>query len=248
MNEAMRESSWGLPGKKSHPAYLHMGEHRQWECVPSSHLGRLATLDPTGSHSPGQGAHGAKPSPVCSPPARLQTDLEDMTDLIEMREEISNLVISAMKEAEEYQDSFERYSYLWTDDPQEFMKNFLTYGRAISREDLDSQPEETLPKTPPTLAQFQQQVCVDLAHRFSCSWNQPRPPRPHCCGGALGLTENAGELFFKRRFYYYSSMERPTDQQTATMKREFVTHGSQEEGALQAMGVASRVPVSGDRE
>ncbi|XFF88688.1 hypothetical protein AB1E18_014907 [Capra hircus] len=87
-----------------------------------------------------------------------KTDLEDMTDLIEMREEISNLVISAMKEAEEYQDSFERYSYLWTDDPQEFMKNFLTYGCAISREDLDGHPEETLPRTPPTLAQFQQQI------------------------------------------------------------------------------------------
>ncbi|KAB0366479.1 hypothetical protein FD754_010635 [Muntiacus muntjak] len=87
-----------------------------------------------------------------------KTDLEDMTDLIEMREEISNLVISAMKEAEEYQDSFERYSYLWTDDPQEFMKNFLTYGQAISREDLDGRPEETLPKTPPTLTQFQRQI------------------------------------------------------------------------------------------
>lgn len=31
----------------------------------------------------------------------------------------------AMKEAEEYQDSFERHSYLWTTHPQEFMKNFL---------------------------------------------------------------------------------------------------------------------------
>ncbi|CAN0133991.1 unnamed protein product [Rangifer tarandus platyrhynchus] len=87
-----------------------------------------------------------------------KTDLEDMTDLIEMREEISNLVISAMKEAEEYQDSLERYSYLWTDDPQEFMKNFLTYGHAISREDLDGRPEETLPKTPPSLTQFQRQI------------------------------------------------------------------------------------------
>ena len=142
------------------------------------------------NRSPGQGAHGAKPSPVCSPPARLQTDLEDMTDLIEMREEISNLVISAMKEAEEYQDSFERYSYLWTDDPQEFMRNFLTYGRAISREDLDSRPEETLPKTPPTLAQFQQQVW------FSRFWNQPLPPHPHRCAEALGLIENSGERFF----------------------------------------------------
>uniref|UniRef100_A0A452UE75 Dynein axonemal heavy chain 17 n=1 Tax=Ursus maritimus TaxID=29073 RepID=A0A452UE75_URSMA len=87
-----------------------------------------------------------------------KADLEDMTDLIEMREEMSNLVISAMKEAEEYQDSFERYSYLWMDDPQEFMKNFLIYGRAVTPEDLDTRAEETLSKTPPSLTQFQQQI------------------------------------------------------------------------------------------
>uniref|UniRef100_A0A4X1URR4 Dynein axonemal heavy chain 17 n=1 Tax=Sus scrofa TaxID=9823 RepID=A0A4X1URR4_PIG len=57
-----------------------------------------------------------------------------------------------------YQDSFERYSYLWADDPQEVMKNFLTFGRAVSPEDLDTRAEETLPKRPPTLAQFQQQI------------------------------------------------------------------------------------------
>ncbi|XP_046533401.1 dynein axonemal heavy chain 17 [Equus quagga] len=87
-----------------------------------------------------------------------KTDLEDVTDLIEMREEVSNLVITAMKAAEEYQDSFERYSYLWTDDPQEFMKNFLIYGCAVTPEDLDGRAESSLPKTPPTLAQFQQQI------------------------------------------------------------------------------------------
>ncbi|XP_037350847.1 dynein axonemal heavy chain 17 isoform X1 [Talpa occidentalis] len=87
-----------------------------------------------------------------------KTDLEDMTDLIEMREEVSNLVISAIKEAEEYQDSFERYSYLWLGNMQEFMRNFLAYGHAVSPEDLDARPEETLPKAPPTLAQFQQQI------------------------------------------------------------------------------------------
>ncbi|XP_025783344.1 dynein heavy chain 17, axonemal [Puma concolor] len=87
-----------------------------------------------------------------------KADLEDMSDLIETREELSNLVLSAMKEAEEYQDSFERYSYLWMDDPQEFMKNFLIYGRAATLDDLDTRAEEALPKTPPTLAQFQQQI------------------------------------------------------------------------------------------
>ncbi|XP_027968229.1 dynein heavy chain 17, axonemal [Eumetopias jubatus] len=87
-----------------------------------------------------------------------KADLEDMTDLIEMREEMSNLVISAMKEAEEYQDSFERYSYLWMDDPQEFMKNFLIYGHTVTPEDLDTRAEETLSKAPPSLTQFQQQI------------------------------------------------------------------------------------------
>uniref|UniRef100_A0A8C9JNR1 Dynein axonemal heavy chain 17 n=1 Tax=Panthera tigris altaica TaxID=74533 RepID=A0A8C9JNR1_PANTA len=91
-----------------------------------------------------------------------KADLEDMSDLIEMREELSSLVLSAMKEAEEYQDSFERYSYLWMDDPQEFMKNFLIYGRAATLDDLDTRAEEALPKTPPSLAQFQQQVRVSL--------------------------------------------------------------------------------------
>ncbi|XP_008590720.1 PREDICTED: dynein heavy chain 17, axonemal-like [Galeopterus variegatus] len=87
-----------------------------------------------------------------------KTDLEDITDLIEMREEVSNLVINAMKEAEEYQDSFERYSYLWMDDLQEFMRNFLIFGHAVTPEELDAQIDETAPKTPPTLAQFQQQI------------------------------------------------------------------------------------------
>nr|XP_045232519.1 dynein axonemal heavy chain 17 [Macaca fascicularis] len=85
-------------------------------------------------------------------------DLEDNTELIEMREEVSSLVISTMKEAEEYQDSFERYSYLWTDDLQEFMNNFLIYGCAVTAEDLETRTDDTIPKTPPTLAQFQQQI------------------------------------------------------------------------------------------
>ncbi|XP_011822268.1 PREDICTED: dynein heavy chain 17, axonemal [Mandrillus leucophaeus] len=85
-------------------------------------------------------------------------DLEDNTELIEMREEVSSLVINAMKEAEEYQDSFERYSYLWMDDLQEFMNNFLIYGCAVTAEDLETQTDDTIPKTPPTLAQFQQQI------------------------------------------------------------------------------------------
>ena len=122
-------------------------------------------------------------------PARSQADLEDMSDLIETREELSNLVLSAMKEAEEYQDSFERYSYLWMDDPQEFMKNFLIYGRAATLDDLDTRAEEALPKTPPTLAQFQQQVRVSLA-----PWDHPLPHPPQG-RRSLGSVQTSGERF-----------------------------------------------------
>lgn len=101
-----------------------------------------------------------------------------MADLMEMREEMSNLVMGAMKEAEEFQDSFERYSYLWVDDLQESMKNFLTYGRVITLEDLDLRPEELVTKSPPTLTQFQQQVRGSPAPQV--------PPRPR--GGEPGFT------------------------------------------------------------
>ncbi|XP_054988433.1 dynein axonemal heavy chain 17 [Sorex araneus] len=87
-----------------------------------------------------------------------KTDLEDLSDLMDMREELSNLVLGAMKEAEEYQDSLEKYSYLWVDDPQEFMRNFLTYGRPVSAEELEGRPEDSIPQSPPTLAQFQEQI------------------------------------------------------------------------------------------
>lgn len=105
-----------------------------------------------------------------------------MTDLIEMREEVSSLVIGALKVAEEYQDSFERYSYLWVDDLQEFMKNFLIFGHAPTPEELDTKMDDTIPKTPPTLAQFQQQVCTILLSSrvifFILCWTTP-PPRPN---------------------------------------------------------------------
>ncbi|XP_004592923.2 dynein axonemal heavy chain 17 [Ochotona princeps] len=87
-----------------------------------------------------------------------KTDLEDITDLIEMREELSTLVINAMKEAEEYQESIERFSYLWTDDPQEFMRNFLIFGHVPTQEELDTRTDDMVPKAQPTLAQFQQQI------------------------------------------------------------------------------------------
>lgn len=165
MNESACKPSWALPAQSHIQHNLLSGEHGQLADCSVFHLERLATLPLAARHPPGrrdqiEAVTIGHRSPVCFSPPPFQADLEDMTDLIEMREEMSNLVISAMKEAEEYQDSFERYSYLWMDDPQEFMKNFLIYGRAVTPEDLDTRAEETLSKTPPSLTQFQQQVRV----------------------------------------------------------------------------------------
>ncbi|XP_019398323.1 PREDICTED: dynein heavy chain 17, axonemal [Crocodylus porosus] len=87
-----------------------------------------------------------------------KVNLEDMSDLLEMREEVVSLAISAMKQGEEYEDSFEKYSYLWMDNPREFMQQFLTFGRGLTLEELESHAEEYLPHTPPPLQQFQLQI------------------------------------------------------------------------------------------
>ncbi|XP_067164351.1 dynein axonemal heavy chain 17 [Apteryx mantelli] len=89
---------------------------------------------------------------------KYKTDLEDMADLSEMQEEVVSLVVSVMKQASEYEASFETYSYLWLDDPQEFLQRFLTFGRALTPDELELHAEEYLPHVPPTLGQFQQQI------------------------------------------------------------------------------------------
>lgn len=115
----------------------------------------------------------------------MQTDLEDTRDLMQMREEMSNLVVGAMKEAEEFQDSFERYSYLWVDDLQESMKNFLAYGRTVTQEDVDARAEDVASRTPPTLMRFQQQV----PGRPPLAPSPPSPPSP---GRGAGFASGPG--------------------------------------------------------
>lgn len=85
-----------------------------------------------------------------------------MGELIEMREEVVNIVVNAMKQGEEYEDSFEKYAYLWMDDPHEFMQRFLTFGHALTTEELESHAEEYLPHVAPTLDQFQLQVRAEV--------------------------------------------------------------------------------------
>ncbi|XP_043925655.1 dynein axonemal heavy chain 17-like [Protopterus annectens] len=88
----------------------------------------------------------------------LQMELEGMANLSEMREEVMTEVHSAMKQAQNYLTSFDKYSYLWEDDRKEFMQHFLMYGHVLSREETETRGESGVPRTPPTLDHFKQQM------------------------------------------------------------------------------------------
>ncbi|MEE6512880.1 hypothetical protein FKM82_020191 [Ascaphus truei] len=87
-----------------------------------------------------------------------KNELEDMGELSEMREDVISRVVAAMKQAEDFQASFDKYSYLWIDDQAMFMHQFLTYGHGFTAEEIETHAEDSLSPCPPTLDQFKQQI------------------------------------------------------------------------------------------
>ncbi|XP_071954573.1 dynein beta chain, ciliary-like [Antedon mediterranea] len=87
-----------------------------------------------------------------------QTDLEDMMELSDMRQEMMDRVQTIMNKAQEYRNSFDSYAYLWVDDRQEFMRQFLLYNHVLTTEEIEAHAEDGVPECPPTLEQFKEQV------------------------------------------------------------------------------------------
>ena len=84
--------------------------------------------------------------------------MEEIAELSDLREELLSHVNNAIAVASEYCNSFQKYSYLWVDDRQEFMQQFLMYGHVITAEEIEQHGEEGIPETPPTLDKFKSQV------------------------------------------------------------------------------------------
>lgn len=57
-----------------------------------------------------------------------------------------------------YRNSFESYSYLWVDDRQEFLDQFLLYGHVLTADEIEAAGEDGVPHTPPVLEQYKEQV------------------------------------------------------------------------------------------
>ena len=47
-------------------------------------------------------------------------------------------VSAAIVEVCEYRDSYNSYAYLWVDDRQEFLQQFLLYGHMLTQEEIEA--------------------------------------------------------------------------------------------------------------
>ncbi|XP_031749733.1 dynein heavy chain 11, axonemal [Xenopus tropicalis] len=89
-----------------------------------------------------------------------QQDVDETEKLREMHGEIMRRVHSTIVNVKVYQRHFEKYSYLWTDDKAEFMKQFLLYGRFLSTEEMELYADYELQKCTPQLEHFEKQINV----------------------------------------------------------------------------------------
>ena len=74
-----------------------------------------------------------------------------------------------MNKSMEYRNSFDNYAYLWVDDRNEFMRQFLLYNHVLTTEEIEAHAEDGVPECPPTLAQFKEQV--GRFHRGFLAWH-----------------------------------------------------------------------------
>lgn len=90
-----------------------------------------------------------------------EEDTENNQDILEMKIEIMEGVRTVLEEATDFASSFEAYSYLWLDDRQSFMSQFLQYGRQLTVEEMDlvANNDSMQPDlSPPKMDLFREQV------------------------------------------------------------------------------------------
>ncbi|XP_041939413.1 dynein heavy chain 9, axonemal [Alosa sapidissima] len=87
-----------------------------------------------------------------------QADMEDMADLADMRQLLTERVQAVAARCCELRDTHERFAYLYVDDRKEFLRQFLLYGHALTGEEIEAHAEDGVPEAPPALAGFREQV------------------------------------------------------------------------------------------
>ncbi|KAM6995333.1 dynein axonemal heavy chain 11 [Tautogolabrus adspersus] len=87
-----------------------------------------------------------------------QDVMDDMLDLLELRQEIMEQVEKVLKKAINYQRKFDCYTHLWQDDRAEFLSQFLLFGRLLTAEEMEAYEADALPESPPTINNFKEQI------------------------------------------------------------------------------------------
>ncbi|XP_050294546.1 dynein beta chain, ciliary-like [Anthonomus grandis grandis] len=87
--------------------------------------------------------------------------IKEDAELAQERAEIISRVISGMEAAAAYEKEYDEYYMLWEEDRQEFLRQFLLYGRLLSLEEvykIRDEGEDAIKETPPTIKQFKDQI------------------------------------------------------------------------------------------
>ncbi|XP_049439851.1 dynein axonemal heavy chain 11 [Epinephelus fuscoguttatus] len=87
-----------------------------------------------------------------------QDVMDDMLDLLDLRQEIMERVENVLKKAINYQTKFDCYTHLWQDDRNEFLRQFLLYGRLLTAEEMETYGADALCESPPTIDNFKEQI------------------------------------------------------------------------------------------
>lgn len=75
--------------------------------------------------------------------------------------EICSRVLTGMEKALAFTKEFDEYIMLWVEDRQEFLRQFLTYSRLLTLEEMEQLKDENGPgikESPPTVSQFKDQI------------------------------------------------------------------------------------------
>lgn len=90
-----------------------------------------------------------------------EEEIEENVDIEEMKSDILQHVEKVVHDAYQFCDGFQNYSYLWLDDKDEYLNQFLTYSRQLTSEELElvqlKDPDAPKP-SPPRMEAFREQI------------------------------------------------------------------------------------------
>eukprot|EP00050_Salpingoeca_kvevrii_P003770 m.233351 g.233351 ORF g.233351 m.233351 type:complete len:4592 (-) comp10879_c0_seq1:411-14186(-) len=88
-----------------------------------------------------------------------EADLRSNTELSQLDDELQGKALVVADRVLQYEQTIlGKYKYLWTDDRNEHLAQFLKYGRILSAEELEQVAEGEIAEEAPTLEQFQANI------------------------------------------------------------------------------------------